>query len=319
MYRYPSVREAKTHAKHLSRTFDLKRSEAQEITAYQFDCYDWSDLLTKACCEASSADVETEISFINLLGQSRVDEFKALVLPHIDAIKKHFNKDIHVHGCILHKILEGKFNQISGDAIDGVLYTMNEPSEDGVIEAWSSEDLISELEFRDDTVSRILSDKSTAKFQPQNGHIEPSLYGFSFYAYYLFNGKKVNITVREFDLDICRPSKDGKLDCLSICDRSWFGKYFIAYLRLIIQQLRSVGYSGTVRIRTIQNVQALDLYHNRKGHTHHDAVYSVFKELLSMGGEFNWNTDDDGRKWDLGVELPFELNPPQWMLGEKRL
>lgn len=317
MYRYPSAREAKTHAKHLSRTFDLKRSEAQEITAYQFDCYDWSDLLTKASCKVE--DVKSETSFFNILGQSKVDEFKDLVLPHIDAIKKHFNKDIHVHGCILHKILEGKFSQISGDAIEGVLYTMNEPGENGVVEPWGSEDLISELEFRDDTVSRILSSKSTAKFQPQNGHIEPALYGFSLYAYYRFNGKKVDITVREFDLDICRPSKNREVDCISICDRSWFGKYFIAYLRLIIQQLRSTGYSGTVRVCTIQNVQAQDLYYDRKGHTHHDAVNDVFKELLSMGGSFAWNTDDDGRKWNLGVELPFELNPSQWMLGEKRL
>lgn len=316
MYRYPTVREAKTHAKHLSRTFDLKRSEAQEITAYWFNCYDWGDLLEKSGSKVATEEVGAEIPFINILGQSKVDEFKDLVLPHIDAIKKHFNKNIHVHGCILHKILEAKFNQISGDAIDAVLHTMNEHEE---YKPWGSSELISELEFRDDTVSRILTGKDRAKFQPYNGHIEPAMYGFSFYAYYRFSGKKVDITVREFDLDMCRPSRDGDSDCLSICDRGWFGKYFVAYLKLIIQQLRSIGYTGTVRVCTIQNVQALNFYHKREGRTHHDAVYDVFKELLSMGGYFAWNTDDDGRKWDLGVELPFEISTSQWMLGERRL
>ncbi|WP_318464702.1 hypothetical protein [Photobacterium leiognathi] len=316
MYRYPTVREAKTHAKHLSRTFDLKRSEAQEITAYWFNCYDWCDLLEKSGSKISIEEVDVETPFINILGQSKVDEFKSLVLPHIDAIKKHFNKNIHVHGCILHKILEAKFNQISGDVIDAVLHTMNEHEE---CKPWSSSELISELEFRDDTVSRILSGKSRAKFQLYNGHIEPALYGFSFYAYYRFIGKKVDITVREFDLNMCRPSRYGDSDCLSICDRGWFGKYFIAYLRLIIQQLRSIGYTGTVRICTIQNVKALDFYHKKEGHTHHDAVFDVFKDLLAMGGYFAWNTDEDGRKLDLGVELPFEISTSQWMLGERRL
>lgn len=316
MYRYPSVREAKTHAKHLSRTFDLKRSEAQEITAYRFNCYDWSDLLEKSGSKVATEEARAEIPFINILGQSKVDEFKDLVLPHIDAIKMHFNKNIHVHGCILHKILEAKFNQISGKVIDGVLHAMNEHEE---CKPWGSSELISELEFRDDTVSRILSWKDSAKLQSYNGHLEPAMYGFSFYAYYRFSGKKVDITAREFDLYMCRPSRDGDSDCLSICDRAWFGKYFISYLKLIIQQLRSIGYTGVVRVCTIQNVQALDFYHKREGRTHHDAVYDVFKELLSMGGYFAWDTGDDGKKWDLGVELPFEISTSQWMLGERRL
>lgn len=316
MYRYPTVREAKTHAKHLSRAFDLKRAEAQEITAYWFNCYDWGDLLEKSGSKIAKEEVRAEIPFINILGQSKVDEFKDLVLPHIDAIKKHFNKNIHVHGCILHKILEEKFNQIPGNVIASILHEMNEDKE---YKPWDSSELISKLEFMDDTVSRILAGKDRAKFQPHNGHIEPAMYGFSFYAYYRFSGKKVAITVREFDLSMCRPSRDGNSDCLSICDRGWFGKYFIAYLKLIIQQLRSIGYTGTVRVCTIQNVQALDFYHERKGHIHHDAVYDVFKVLLSMGGDFAWNTDDNGGKWDLGIELPFEISAPQWMLGERRL
>ncbi|ENP0823217.1 hypothetical protein ACCI36_000317 [Vibrio parahaemolyticus] len=317
MYRYPTVREAKTHAKHLSRTFNLKRSEAQEITAYWFNCYDWGDLLEKSGSKVTTGEVGAEIPFNNILGQNKVDEFKDLVLPHIDAIKKYFNKNIHVHGSILHKILEAKFNQIPGNVIDAVLHIMNEHEDS---KPWGSSDLISELEFIDDTVSRILSVKENrAKFQSYNGHIASDMYGFSFYAYFRFCGKKVDITVREFDLNMCRPSRDGNSDCLSICDRGWFGKYFISYLKLIIQQLRSIGYTGTVRVCTIQNVRALDFYHKREGYTHHDAVYDVFKELLSMGGNFAWNTDDDGRKWDLGVELPFEISTSQWMLGEKRL
>lgn len=316
MYKYPTVREAKTHAKHLSRTFDLKRSEAQEITAYWFNCYDWGDLLKKSGSKISIEDMGNKTSFINILGQGKVDEFKNLVHPHIDAIKKHFNKNIHVPGCILHKILEEKFNQISGDIISSILYTIDENKE---CEQWGSSELIEELEFRDDTVSRILSGQYQAKLELYNSHIKPAMYGFSFYAYYRFNGRKVDITVREFDLNICRPSRECKHNSLSICDRGWFGKYLIAYLKLIIQQLRNIGYTGTVRICTIQNVQVLDFYYKREGSIHHDAVYDVFKELLRMGGDFAWNTGDDGREWDLGVELPFEKNTLQWMLGERRL
>ncbi|PKF78719.1 hypothetical protein CW749_16770 [Vibrio sp. vnigr-6D03] len=317
MYRYPTVREAKTHAKHLSRTFDLKRSEAQEITAYWFNCYDWGELLEKSGAKISIEEVNAVTPFINIFGQSKVDEFKGVVLPHFDAIRKHFNKNIHVHGSILHKILEEKFNQISGNTIDAILHAMNEHQEECI--PWDSSELISELEFRDDTVSRILSGKDKTKLQLHNGHIEPAMYGFSFYAYYRFRGKKVDITVREFDLDLCRPSRDGVSNNLSICERGWFSKYFIAYLKLVIQQLRSVGYTGTVRVCKIQNVKALDFYRKRGGDTLHGAVYDLFKELLSMGGDFAWSTDEEGKIWDLGIELSFETSSSQWMFGERTL
>ncbi|MFS1901563.1 hypothetical protein BCU43_009095 [Vibrio lentus] len=295
MYRYPTIREAKTHAKHLARTLDLKITQAQEIAAYQFGCNQWSELMGKGGMEAETEQTRYREMFDHLAGQNQLNQFYSLIEPHLVAIRQHIEEKSHVESCTLRKIADSKYHQISGNLIQHILDDTREQP------AMSSSELIKSLEFYDDTVSRILT---YARNGGSSGHIEPTLYGISLYAYYKFSGKNVEIISREYDLKIYRPSKNGT-NSLSVCSRSWFKKYMVNYLRLMTQQLRTLGYEGTLRICTVNGVSVSNYYQGVEGYAHHDSIYELFSELLDMGGRFSWTTDTNAKKGDIGIEIPF--------------
>lgn len=298
MYRYPTIREAKTHAKHLARTLNLKITQAQEIVAYQFGCNQWSELINKQGVEASSESTRYREVFDHLAGQDKLEQFKSFIEPHLFAIRHHVDKKTHTDNCTLRKIVDSKYHQISGSLIQQILADISEQP------TMPTPELIDSLEFYDDTVSKIVA---YVKNGISNTHLEPTLFGISLYAYYRFSGKNVEIISREYDLKIYRPSKSGT-NSLSVCSRSWFKKYMINNLRLIIQQLRTLGYEGTIRICTINNVSVSNYYRGVEGRFHHDSIYELFSELLDMGGRFSWTTDTGGNKGDIGIEIPFRRN-----------
>ncbi|ELJ8820396.1 hypothetical protein RUL20_002030 [Vibrio parahaemolyticus] len=295
MYRFPTIREAKTHAKHLARTLDLKITQAQEIVAYQFGCNHWSELISKVGVETQSDQTRYREMFDHLAGQDKLEQFKALIEPHLVAIRQHIDEKLHVENCTLRKIASSKYHQISGSLIQQILDDTNE--QPSILDS----ELIKSLEFYDDTVSRILT---YARHGDSNGHIEPALYGISLYAYYKFSGKSVEIISREYDLKVYRPSRNST-NSLSVCSRAWFKKYMVNYLRLMIQQLRTLGYEGTLRVCAINGVSVSDYYQGVEGYIHHDSIYELFGELLEMGGQFSWTTDTNGNKGDIGIEIPF--------------
>ncbi len=297
MYRFPTIREAKTLAKHIARTLDLKITQAQEIAAYLFGCNEWSELMNKAGKKAKTEQHQFRSMFSHLAGQDKLNQFIALIYPHLVAIRQHIDEKSHVESCTLRKVADSKYHQISGNLIQKILYEISEQP------AISASELIEYLEHYDDTVSNILA---YARSGHTNGHIEPSLYGISFYAYYIFSGKSVEIISREYDLNIYRPSKNGT-HSLSVCSRSWFKKYMLNNLRLITQQLRNLGYEGTLRICRVNGVSVSNYYHGVEGDAHHDSIYELFSELLDMEGRFSWTKDTDDSKEDIGIEIPFYL------------
>lgn len=291
MSKYPLVREAKSHAKHLSKTFNVKLSDAQEIVAFRYEAISFSrllDLADQPIIQSHRLDMYEDAP------EGVKTKFINLVSPFVDEISAHIDHSVHVNDSVLKKIADGKYSQISPSVMD--LFTTS----DEVVFS-DSTSIIEYLEFIDDSVTKVLAArKRSRKAERINLWIEPWNYGHRFYAYFNFSGDNVDVVVREWDLEIEKPTKES-----DISSRPWFVSYMLGYLELITKQLISAGYSGTVRVACINNFPARNLYYRTKSHWHSEGVNAIFNNLLTNGGNWDWDEDSKGEKNFIGVKIKF--------------
>jgi len=310
MYRYPSFNEAKAQAKHIAKTFNNKPTEAQEIVAYTYNCRDWAELKRKQNTILDCDKHSHSPAFDSLISETERQEFDALVSLHIDAIKTHINPKIHFAGSLLDRVATKSYGKISGLIIKCVLEDSKE------LNPISGSKLIDLLEFYDDTFSRILCRYKNSSKNTINTHITQSCYRQGFYAYYTFNNSsKLYVLSREWDLDIYIPSDRQVKNSPSICTRKWFVQYMVRYLQLLVQQFRMAGYVGKIRICKVNNASVLNFYNKKTDIFSHEGINNLFQALLKLGGTYVWETDEQGRKYDFGIEILFEINSVKWMVG----
>lgn len=318
MPKYPSIRESKTHAKHLSRTFNLKLTEAQEIVSYMYACDDWGGLMRKENTIINPKRHFLDTSYLYLPSESELRKFDAFVSSHIEAIEKHLGKEIYVSGSLLEKVASKHYNKISGKIIKSAINEWEEYESDD--KKLDSSELIDSLGHLDDTFNKVLHSKNKSQIYALNTHLEPQCYGQKLYAHYRFKKQELNIVSREWDFQIFRPTntknKITKEYVQSVCNRKWFINYMVGYLKLITQQFRMAGYSGNIRICKIQNASVYNFYKNQRGEYSHSGIEKLFEALLSLGGKYAWDTSSSGCKIDFGIEIPFKRESCQWMLGE---
>lgn len=291
MSKYPLVREVKSHAKHLSKTFNLKLSDAQEIVAFRYRAISFSRLLKLAgqpIIESHRLDMyEDAPEGVNA-------KFIKLVSPFENEISAHIDNNVHVNDSVLKKIADRRYSQISPHVMD--LFTTSDE-----VDVSDSASIIEYLEFIDDSVTKVLAArKRSRKAERINLWIEPWNYGHKFYAYFNFNGDNIDVVVREWDLDIEKPTKD-----FDISSRPWFVSYMLGYIELITKQFISVGYSGTLRVACINNLNAGNLYYRTKSNWHSEGVAAIFNNLLANSGSWDWDDDGKGNKNYIGVKVKF--------------
>lgn len=329
MYRYPSINEAKAHAKHIARTFNLKLTDAQEILSFTYSCCDWAELKSKQNSLASPEQLTYIDPFTYLRDEAEINELDGLISAHINTIKKHLSSSDLAPGSLLERLANRNYSQVSGQVVSQVLETFRDYEEykasDGYqgFNSSDNEQIINDLMLSDDTINKVLHRKESSRSRTVNTHLEPKAYRQRFYAYYTFKDNDVHITSREWDLEVFRPTNnEDKLSVEqlhSVCSRKWFTDYMIGYLKLLIQQFRMAGYSGKVRICKIQNASVLTFYHNKTDDYSNNGIDKLFEALLELGGTYAWDTDKKGRKYNLGIEITFGKDCYQWMIGESSL
>ncbi len=291
MPKFPLVREAKSHAKHLSKTFNVKLSDAQEIVAFRYETISFSRLLELAGQPTTKSH---RIDMYEDAPEGVKDKFVNLVSPFENEISAHIDHRVHVNDSVLKKIADGKYSQISPRVMD--LFTTSDE-----VDFSDSASIIEYLEFIDDSVTRVLASRKRYRMTDRvNLWIRPWNYGHQFYAYFNFSGDNVDVVVREWDLDVEKPTKES-----DISSRPWFVSYMLEYLELITKQLTSAGYSGTVRVACINNLPAGNLYYGTKSHWHSEGVNAIFNSLLANGGNWDWDEDSEGNKNYIGVKIKF--------------
>jgi hypothetical protein len=314
MYIFPSICQAKTRAKHLSRTFNIKLTDAQEIVAYMFKCNDWAELIKKKS-DPVIFDSKYDVNSDYLTTNDELQQFDALVSPHIEIIKRMLTKGTLSPGGLLERITSKSYNKISARIIRSVISDCEEFKLKG-------SEFIDTLQSYDDTFNQVLYRARRNHRATINTHIEAEFYRHKFYAYYTFNRNELYVLSREWDLDICRPSNTAHktLDekSKSVCSRKWFVDYMIGYLKLLTQQFRMAGYSGIIRICTIKNVSVHSFYARNSDECINGGITRLFEALLDLGGEYAWE-EEDGRKCNLGIEIPFSKKSVEWIIGDTSL
>lgn len=308
MSKLPSRREAKTHASHIAHTFNLKLTEAQEIVSYIYNCSDWAELVKNENLE------NTKGNYCFLSSKSELDKFDEYVSPHIYSIKAYIENGHYIQGSLLERVAFKDYRKIPNHIITGIVENY------GNVE---SSELIDMLGYSDETFNSILHRKQSSLNSNINANLVSVYYGQSFYAYYTFNKNNLYVLSREWDLHIFRPSDstDATLtdNIHSVCSRKWYVNYMIGYLKQLVQQFRLGGYSGKVRICRIQNSYVSSFFFDKPDKYSNGYIDGLFEALLDLGGVFAWDTDSQGNKIDIGIEIPFNASSIQWMIGEGTL
>jgi hypothetical protein len=291
MSKYPLVREAKSLAKHLSKTFNVNLSDAQEIVAFRYETISFSRLLELA---GQPIIQSHRLDMYEDMPEGVKAKFINLISPFENEISAHIDHSVHVNDSILKKIADGKYSQISPDVMD--LFTTSDE-----VDFSDPTSIIQYLEFIDDSVTKVLVSRKHSRMANRiNSWISHWNYGHQFYAYFDFSGDNVDVVVREWDLHIKKPTKES-----DISSRPWFVSYMLGYLELITKQLISAGYSGTVRVACINNLPAKNLYYRTKSHWHSEGVNAIFNNLLANGGNWDWDEGSEGNKNYIGVKIKF--------------
>lgn len=155
--------------------------------------------------------------------------------------------------------------------------------------------VISEIQFREDTISRALHYFHEGKETPAriNPWIEPSVLGIKMYGYYYFiSNNHINFVIREFDTDIEDP-KNGK----PLEQKKWFVDLIIGYLRHTAYTLHIMGYKGKIRLTTINNYYASGIKPDYRGNRYEEmdnGQSDVYRKLFKLGAEWEWDDYDDG-------------------------
>lgn len=287
MNSYPELSHLTRHAKHISRTFQLPLSSAQEIVAYQHACTDWSKLVEKS----GSILPQGSASFSILPSANEIRNFKNIISPYINDIKKHLNPSIHIPGSVIDKIANGNFHHLPWDVVQHVLYA--EPIDINC----SSDAVIYLLEFLDGTFSQALARKNNTLTQLD---IRSNFYGQRFYGYCDFEDKQVHILCREWDLFIKRPATPHSVgkNKTSICNRNWFPDYMLGFLFHFITQCRTSGYTGSIEITRIQNASVHSWLKNKEDKFRSQGIEKLFEKLVSKSQHSHFQVDkqllDDG-------------------------
>ncbi|MGR5414713.1 hypothetical protein ACPV5T_18190 [Vibrio astriarenae] len=288
MLKDPQTCEVKSLAKHISRTFNIKLYEAQEIVAFRHNAIGFANLLDELTRKSYKIDTHA------CENRSLNAEFIKLISPFKNEIAAIIDHRIHVSDSVLKKIADGRYSQISPHLMN--LFTTSDE-----VDFSDSASVIEYLEFIDDSVTRALARRNRSKtLNRVNLWISPWNYAQKLYAYFNFSGDTVDVVVRELDLEIDRPTQES--DMLS---RPWFMSYMLGYIKFITNQLISAGYSGTIRVTRINSFSAENLYYSNKNNRNNINVSAVFNSLLTNGGSWDWDEDSEGNKIHVGVKVNF--------------
>ncbi|MGB0893788.1 MAG: hypothetical protein ACPGUD_05220 [Parashewanella sp.] len=306
---YPSFREAKAHAKFISKTFNLKTTHGQEIVSYMYDCNDWSTL--KDRCDNSEKFPDVEFTF--LADADELLKFEQLIEPILPQLKSELESSQYVSGSLLERIVNKQITKISGNIISKIIFEAEEANES------TFESISQTIGLCDDTFNHLLYCENNRYFN--NTHLHPEHFQQKMYMYYDFNGnKKLDLRIREWDLVILKPSATLSLERMfSACSRKWFQDYMIGYLKYLVQQCRQAGYEGTVKIYKIQNVTFKSVFLNTYDGFKNKDIQLLFDELLSYNGKVIWHTNEQGEKVEYAIELKFAHTSTEWMSGGKSL
>lgn len=292
MNSFPELSHLKRHAKHISKKFRISLSYAKEIVAFMHNCSDWAELRSESTNHARASD-STEFSC--LPSPTDLIEFKKSLSPYIADIRNVFDPSIHIPGSILDKVVKGNLHHLPGNVVQHLLYA--EP----IDESQTIEEVIYLLNFLDDTFSNALAQPNRSSLQI---NIRSSLYGHRLYGYCDFVGKKVHILCREWDLELKRPSnKKDNLNRTSICTRPWFKDYMIGYLKAFIDQCRSSGYTGTLKITRIQNAYVGKWANHEPDKYRNTGLESLFETLSSLPGTILQETHSTSYGSDVFLSL----------------
>ncbi len=294
MKKYPSVNQANALAKYISRTLKIKLSYAKEAVAYMHACSDFNELCDK------SGLVVTRRRGMCLPTPSEDDlvKLKALLTPHISAIRIHINPEVHLDSSVLSKVANKNIHQLSRKIVELLIYGDEEID-------WSNSDsVISYLEFYDDSPSLVLVEINNQTATNINPWIEPQALGLRIYGYYEPHDKFLNIVIREFDFDFVSPIKSKELS-----QRKWFASYVTGYLSYLAQQLTSLGYHGNLRLCRVNLLSGNDIITpDEQRRSKKDLrLSSAFYRLIELGGHWDWDRTSSGERLFIGVKIPLDL------------
>ncbi|UBO74380.1 hypothetical protein [Aeromonas rivuli] len=289
MSRYPTCVESRAHAKFISKTLDISLSYAQDVVALRYNCESWACLAHRFGTQA-----DKYFAFYGLVNTADRDNFKNIISPYSQELKSHFNPERHVKESLIGKIVEGKISRISGYIISQFNQAINES------ETLSAERIISLLEYYDDSASHVLT-SFIRQGNPSiiNLHIEPWVFGQHFYSYYYFKNKTVKIVSREWDLEI------ETITSRKISAKPWFKQYMLGFLTNIARQFISLGFDGAIKICRINNFDVIDFQNGKITPYHCAGICELFSSLRNLGGKGQWSINDNGVRYDYGIEIPF--------------
>lgn len=241
--------------------------------------------------------------------------FVKLVEPHSNKLKKHIQQNTTGVGSILKSVADREFHNIPGHYIHDFFHEFEG-------DKISFERLLSTLTLMDDSTHRFIKcmDKPYYKL---NTHLEPKVFRQSFYAYFTFNKSNVEILSREWDIGIARPTLSSHKVRLTleeqitnsqlVTNRPWFVEYMISYLRILVNDFCSHGYSGTITITKIMNYPISAYVLNIPHINETEGLKRLYDKLLNNILPKQHNKIDVLDHPDTGAIIQFDKNyPVEW-------
>lgn len=294
MEQLPTFPDAKAHAKYLSKTLSIPLTQAQDAVALRYNCNDWSELKT-ICGQLT----DRYISFYGYASAADKLAFHDLLSPYQDELAQYLKPELHSQDSLLYRAAKQQWSRISKNIMSSVAYEMAETPDN------SLKNIISLLDFYDDSISRVLTlfEKRHHSKMSINPWLEPWVFGLRFYAYYHFQDNTVTILSREWDLDIhdayVIPPED------RVFTRPWFPTYMIGYLSYLSKQFIALGYDGSIKICRVNNYRVQDYMKGKSEPHNRTGIYRLYSALLKKGGQPQWSVSKDGHEHDFGIAIPF--------------
>lgn len=272
MTAYPEFQHLKRHAKHISKTFAINLTAAQDVVALIHDCSTWAELKEQSTQNQGSHD---HSDFDCIPSSKELLELRTVLAPYLDGLKHSFDSSIHIPGSILDKIIKDKCHHLPGRAVKHLLY-VEKPDK-----TYSTTDILELIYFLDDTFSKVLVRRDRINEQI---NINSSLYGHYFYGYCDFDKQYVQMLIREWDLRLGSPCFDDSENCKrkSISSRKWFKDYMLGFIRRFISQCQRSGYSGRIKITRIQNAYVSKWLRGEPDKYRTENIESLFKAISNL-------------------------------------
>lgn len=323
MFTFPTLNQAKAHSKYLSQVIGIKRTHAQEIVAFIHKQNTWAELVM-LCKDLGGTLLSDNSHFPTLYcSQETIARFDSVISKYRKAIDDIIAVSPKVHDSLLTRISNKDYHRISGSIVGSLL---DEIEGYESYRSSTAENVLFCLNFWDDSVFKAIYNRNT---KCNNPTLSPEFLPQHFYAYYNFKGKSVDISCREWDLNLERPSKlkrssnavDERSFQESICTRKWFKPYMIGYLKMICQHFRMAGFSGNIRIHKILNYSANNHKTGIRDDYYHDEIAGLFDALIKLGGRYVREKGAGGELLDIDcLEISFFADGTnQWMIGESTI